>query len=178
MEQKEWEVVNGTKTLAFAIGAGLFFALLFCSEPGFIFIVDHANLLFHEAGHPLTGLFSTRLEPYGGTLGQLIFPCVLAVGFWRKGQPVPLAAAGIWFFENWLNIGRYMADARQQELPLVGGGVHDWNTIFTRWNLLQHDVQIAAAVKGIGWIGMAAACGWIFWRAWRDRHRSLDCVLN
>ena len=172
MEQHEWEVVTGTKLLAFAISAGLFFALLFCSEPGFIFMVDHANLLFHEAGHPLVGLFSDRLEPYGGTIGQLVFPCVLAVGFWRKGQPLSLAAAGIWFFENWLNIGRYMADARQQELPLVGGGVHDWSTIFTRWDLLQHDVQIAAVVKAIGWIGMAAACGWVLWRAWHDSHPS------
>jgi hypothetical protein len=150
---------------------GLFFLLLFCSEPGFIFLLDHANLLFHEAGHPLVGLFSTRLEPYGGTLGQLVFPCVLAVSFWRKGQTLGFAAAGIWFFENWLNIARYMADARRLELPLVGGGDHDWNTILARWGVLHLDTRIAAVVNAIGWLGILSACLWVGWRFWRDRSR-------
>jgi hypothetical protein len=169
MDQSEWEKVTGARLLAFFIGVGLFSVLLFCSEPGFIFVVDHANLLFHEAGHPFVGLFSERLEPYGGTIGQLVFPTVLAVSFWRKRQPIPLAASVIWFFENWLNIGRYMADARKQELPLVGGGDHDWNTIFSRWDVLPHDVQIATVVKTVGWLGMLAACAWVCWRAWQDR---------
>jgi hypothetical protein len=171
MEQKEWDLVTGPKLLAYVIGAGLFFVLLICSEPGFVFLVDHANLLFHEAGHPIVGLFSQRLETYGGTLGQLAFPVVLVISFWRKGQSVSLAGAVIWFFENWLNIARYMADARKLELPLVGGGDHDWNTIFMRWHVLQYDVQIAAAVKAVGWVGMLAACAWVFWRAWQDHHR-------
>ncbi len=169
MEQNEWEIVTGRKLVTFIIGAGLFYVLLFCSEPGFIFIVDHANLLFHEAGHPFVGLFSERLEPYGGTIGQLVFPCVLAISFWRKRQPISLAVSVIWFFENWLNIGRYMADARKQELPLVGGGDHDWNTIFTRWAVLQYDVRIATVVKTVGWLGMLAACAWVCWRVWQDR---------
>ena len=63
----------------------------------------------------------------------------------------------MWFFENWLNIARYMADARAQELPLVGGGDHDWANIFGRWGLLAHDTQIAAVVRAIGWGGMTAA---------------------
>jgi hypothetical protein len=172
MEQNEWDIVTGPKLLAFVFGAACFFILLLCSTPGFVFVVDHANLLFHEAGHPAVGLFSQRLEPYGGTLGQLVFPIVLAVSSWRKGQTLSLAAASIWFFENWLNIGRYMADARAMELPLVGGGDHDWNTIFARWGILQHDAQIASAVKALGWIGMAAACAWVLWRAWLDRASS------
>ncbi len=86
------------------------------------------------------------------------------MGFWRKGQVLSLAGAVIWFFENWLNIARYMADARRLELPLVGGGDHDWNTIFTRWNVLRYDDRIAAAVKTIGWL------------AWRDRQRSNEAA--
>ena len=40
---------------------------------------------------------------------------------------------------------------------------------FSRWDVLQHDVRIATAVKVLGWIGMLTACAWVFWRAWRDR---------
>lgn len=174
MKKTAWDIVTKPKLLAFAFGAGLLFALIFRSEPGFVFIVDHANLLFHEAGHPLIGLLSARLEPYGGTIGQLAFPAILAVTFWRKGQPLSLAGSVIWFFENWLNIARYMADARKLALPLVGGGDHDWNTILTRWGVLQHDTAIAAFVKAIGWTGIAAAGGWVLWRAWQDRHRACE----
>ncbi|HWW02653.1 MAG TPA: hypothetical protein VNZ64_23340 [Candidatus Acidoferrum sp.] len=174
MAQHEWEPVTKPKLVAFDLAMALFLVLLFRSEPGFVFLLDHANLLFHEAGHPLVGLFSWRLEPYGGTLGQLAFPCVLAVSFWRKGEPLGVAAGAIWFFENWFNIARYMADARTMALPLVGGGDHDWNTILSRWNLLPYDTRIAVTLKIIAWLGIASTCAWIFWRAWQDRRRPAE----
>ncbi len=172
MSGKEWETVTKQRLMWFTIGAGLFFVLLLKSERGFVFIVDHANLLFHEAGHVFIGFFSQRLETYGGTIGQLVFPVALAVSFWRKNQPLPVAAAMIWFFENWLNIARYMADARALQLPLVGGGDHDWNTILNRWDLLIYDTRIAAAVTAVGWIGMVAAYTWVWWRGYADHHRA------
>ncbi len=173
MERIEWNVVTKWKLTGFGLGVGLFFLLVLASEPGFVFIVDHANLLFHEAGHPIFGLFSQRLETYGGTIGQLVFPVVLAVSFWRKGQTLSFAGAWIWFFENWLNIARYLADARAQLLPLVGGGDHDWHRILTRWGLLEYDTTIAAALTKVGWLGMLAAGAWVGWRAWQDRNREL-----
>ena len=174
MVRREWEPVTRGRLLAFGAGLAVFFLILFRSEPGFMFLVDHANLLFHEAGHPAVGLFSTRLEPYGGTMGQLVFPIVLAVSFWRKGQALGVAAGCIWFFENWLNIARYMADARTLQLLLVGGGDHDWNTILFRWNLLQYDTTIAAVLRVVAWTGIAASCAWVGWRAWMDRGRSVE----
>lgn len=169
MNDNHWKKVTSSGLTGFAIGVGLFMLLVLKSEPGFVFLIDHANLLFHEAGHPFFGLFSTRLGVYGGTLGQLVFPVVLAVSFWRKGEVQSFSAAVIWFFENWLNIARYMADARTQELPLVGGGDHDWATILGRWNLMAHDTQIASMIQVIGWVGTAAACLWVVWRWWRGR---------
>lgn len=173
MDHDQAEVVTPKKLIGFAMGVGLFLVLVALSPRGFVFGVDHANLLFHEAGHVFVGFFSQRLEPYGGTLGQLVFPVALAVSFWRKGRKVAVAACWIWFFENWLNIARYMADARALELRLVGGGQHDWNTIFHRWNVLQYDTQIAAWVDAIGWVGMGVAGLWLAWQAWQDRRRAL-----
>lgn len=172
MDDCRWQKITGWHLAGFGLGLAVFAALLFASTPGFVFGLDHANLLFHEAGHPIIGLFSTRLEPYGGTIGQLVFPVVLAISFWRKGNALAFAASVIWFFENWLNIARYMADARALELPLVGGGDHDWNTIFTRWDVLKYDLDIAGTVKCLGWLGMVAAVLWVGWRWWRDRRRN------
>jgi hypothetical protein len=171
MNESRWEPVPARGLAGFGIGLAVFFGLVFTSESGFVFVVDHANLLFHEAGHPFVGLFSQRLEPYGGTIGQLVFPVVLAVSFWRKGLALSFAGSLIWFFENWLNIARYMADARALELPLLGGGDHDWNTIFSRWNVLAYDTQIAGAVRISAWTGMACVCAWVLWRTLQDRGR-------
>jgi len=173
MRSTEWDIVTRQRFAVFCVGLAVFLGLLLRSEPGFIFLLDHANLLFHEAGHPFFGLFSDRLMVYGGTLGQLVFPVVLAVSFWRKGESLGFVAAWIWFFENWLNIGRYMADARSQVLPLVGGGEHDWTEIFSRWHVLQYDIQIGAATKWIGWVGMLAAVAWFFWRFVTDGRRAI-----
>jgi hypothetical protein len=70
MDQNEWEPVTEGRLVGFAVGFGLFLLLLFRSEPGFVFFVDHANLLFHEAGHPLIGLVSARSSPTEGQSGN------------------------------------------------------------------------------------------------------------
>lgn len=178
MNSREWQAVTTPRLLAFAVGAGLFFVLLVLSEPGFVPIIDHANLLFHEAGHPILGLLVPRLEPYGGTLGQLAIPFILMLNFWQKRQTISVAACAIWFFENFLNIARYMADASAMQLPLVGGGDHDWNTIFSRWQVLHYDLQIAAVVRIIGWLGMLATCAWVCWRAYRNHRAVLAAKLQ
>ncbi len=66
---------------------------------------------------------------------------------------------------------RYLADARAQELQSVGGGDHDWSTIPTQWNLLQYDTRIAPLLKLARWLGIAATCAWVAWRALRDHCR-------
>jgi hypothetical protein len=100
---------------------------------------------------------------------QLVFPIVVAGSFWARREPVGFAAGGFWLCQNLWNIARYMADARAQELPLVGGGEHDWTEIFTRWSVLQADTTIAALVRALGWIGAVAALGWLTLRWYRDR---------
>lgn len=170
--RQEWEPVTTARLLGFGTGMCVFFWLVYHSEPGFIFLLDHANLLFHEAGHPLVGVVSRRLEPYGGTIGQLVFPCVLAASFWRKAEPLGVACAGVWFSENLFNIARYLADARSMELPLVGGGDHDWNTILGRWDLLRFDTQIAGGLKVCGWVGIALVCAWVSYRAWQTKRNN------
>ena len=83
--------------------------------------------------------------------------------FARRVEPVGMAMAVVWLGENLLNVARYMADARAQELPLVGGGEHDWTEIFLRWGVLAKDVKIAGFTR---WLGVALMVGAVFW-LWR-----------
>ena len=132
-------------------------------------LLDGANLLFHEFGHPFFGLFSDRLTVYGGTLAQFIFPAASAFSFWRARATVSFAMCVLWLFQNFFNIARYMADARAGELPLVGSGDHDWAEILLRWGWLQADTKLAAAVTVLGWIGIIACCIWLGRRWLSDR---------
>ena len=131
------------------------------SFDGFIFLLDHANLAFHEAGHVFFGILGPALGLYGGTLGQLVFPVVVTESFLRKGAPVSAALTLMWLFQNFLNISRYMADARAQRLPLVGGGDHDWFIILSRWGALSADTTLARTLSALAWLGMLATSFWI-----------------
>jgi hypothetical protein len=66
-----------------------------------------------------------------------------------------------------------MADARAQDLPLLAAGdpefvIHDWNYLFGKLGVLEHDIQIASAVRAIGWLGMLAVVIWLIWRGVND----------
>jgi hypothetical protein len=140
---------------------------------GYLAILDDFNLIVHEAGHPLFGIFGETAGLWGGTLLQLIVPLVVAAAFLHERAVLSFCFATLWFFENFLNIGRYMADARAQELPLVGGGEHDWTNIFTRLDVLDQDTAIAGVVETIGWIGMIAAVGYAI-VVWYQQQRRLE----
>jgi hypothetical protein len=56
------------------------------------------------------------------------------------------------------------------DLPLVTTGdpdfaEHDFHAIFTSLGVLDHDTQIAAVVRLIGWCGMVACVAWLAMRA-------------
>ena len=146
--------------LSVAAACALFAIVLF-DDDGFVPLLDHANLAFHEAGHLLFGVLGSTFGLYGGTLAQLVFPAVAVLSFWQRRQAVGFALSGVWLFENLLNIARYMADARAQILPLVGGGEHDWYHIFSRWGLLNRDTDIAFATQTLGWLGMIGCVLWL-----------------
>jgi len=166
----EWQPVGTPALAATSTGAALLCLVALRSEPGWIPLLDGVNLLFHEAGHPLFGIFGWEpLTILGGTLLQLLVPMLVAGSFWLRREAPGTAVAGIWGFENLLNIARYVADARAQALPLVGGGEHDWADLLGRWGLLTQDVALGQGLRALGWLGMAACWGWLAWRWHRSR---------
>lgn len=168
--ESEWQPVTSGTMVGVTVGCLLLWGVAWVAEPGWVPLLDGVNLLFHEAGHPLFGLFGWEpLTILGGTLMQLLVPLLVAGSFWVRRQAHGVAAAGVWAFENLLNIARYVADARSQLLPLVGGGEHDWTTLLGRWGLLAQDHAIGNGLRGLGWLGMLACWGWLGWRWYRSR---------
>ena len=69
-----------------------------------------------------------------------------------------------WVAQNLWNVAVYVQDARAEELPLVGGGEHDWNYLLGRLGLLQQDQLIGGGVRMVGillyaWSGIM---GWTY----------------
>ena len=167
--EEPWHPVPRASGIAATVGITLLALWMATADQGWLVILDGANLVFHEAGHPIFGIFGATLGLYGGTLGQLVFPAVVAgTGFVRRH--VVTAAVGIaWFGQNLVNIARYADDARAQELPLVGGGEHDWTAILMRWRALSSDHQVARVIRIVGYGLVLGAAAWSAWRTWRDR---------
>jgi len=160
-----WQPVGTPTLVGFSVGCLLFLALVLGSESGWVPLLDGVNLLFHEAGHPLFGLLGWEpLTILGGTFLQLLVPLLVLGSFWLRREVPGTAAAGIWACENVLNIARYVADARAQVLPLVGGGEHDWTALLGRWGLLAQDQAIARGLQALGWCGLLLCWGWVAWR--------------
>ena len=129
--------------------------------------LHRVNLVFHEFGHPAFSFFGQTLSILGGTLGQLLIPLVVMAAFWRQRDTLGCAVSGFWFFENFLDVAVYMADAQVLLLPLIGGlgsEAHDWRNLFTMWGVLGKTSMIAGTTQTLGWLGMFAAWVWLSWR--------------
>jgi len=161
----EWKPISRYAGIAWIVVYILFLIYAAADRSGFLF-VDYLNLMVHEGGHFFFSWFGYTITILGGTLGELIVPFLCAAYFFAHREPAGCAFCGFWFFENFPYIGAYMADARDQALPLVGSGDHDWAILFGQWGLLARDQQIGGTIRAIGWLGMIAVVCWLAWRTW------------
>ena len=174
--RQPWRPLSRPALIAWLVFYLLFLLYAWDARGGFL-IIDNANLIVHEAGHLLFSYLGYTLMIWGGTILQLFVPLALAAYFAYLRQPAATAFCGFFFFENFLYISVYMADARAQALPLVTVGdsdyvEHDWNYIFSSLGVLQHDLGIAAVVGFLGWTGMIATMGWLAWRAQQSNQQT------
>jgi hypothetical protein len=133
---------------------------------------DLVFIPIHEGGHLLFRIFGEWVMVAGGTFLQLFVPLALAVYFAFRRQISGTVFCAFFFFEQFLSIGIYMADARSQSLPLLTAGdsedvVHDWFYLFSHAGLLNHDTQIGAGFRLLGWIGMVATVAWFSGSRWK-----------
>ncbi len=135
--------------------------------------LDLVDLAFHEAGHPIFGLLGVHfITVLGGTLMQLLMPAAALLHFLKRGEKASAFACLGWFGQNFLGIGRYMGDARAQQLELIGSGEHDWTTLFETMGLLTHDVGIGQATQLLGCLIMALAAAGVWLELRRARAES------
>jgi hypothetical protein len=174
--ESDWDPIPRWALLAWS-GFYLLFLYQAARGNGLLLLMDGVFVPIHEGGHLLFRFFGEFLNIAGGTLLQLGVPIALAIYFLFQRQGQGVAFCMFFFFEQFLPIATYMADARAQDLPLltIGDGdyvIHDWNYLFGKLGVLPHDIQIATTVRFIGWIGMLSVASWLIWRGLSDASRS------
>jgi len=169
--EERWEPVP----LGAAIAWLVFYVVLIANAALHGTLFRWFDLVFvpiHEGGHLLFRYFGEWIMFAGGTFLQLFVPFALAVYFAFKRQLFGTAFCTFFFFEQFLPIGIYMADARCQCLEYVTVGdpelaEHDWFYLFSHAGVLDHDTQIGNIFRVLGWIGMLVTVAWFAWRSWR-----------
>lgn len=137
------------------------------------------NLGIHEGGHLLFRFVGEFICVAGGTLAQLAAPLIAMFIFFKQRDYFGISVGLGWLSTNLVNVGVYMADARDMILPLVtvgGGGEnqvvgHDWHYLFTKLGLLEQDKTIGLLTRGAGSVVMLAALAmgaWLMWEMFRS----------
>ena len=140
-----------------------YFVVVPYGEPGTLglpwFLVHSLNLLPHEAGHFFFRFFGEFMMIAGGSILQLLFPCIWAWIAFANDSRVGVQVCLVWLGQNWIDVAAYAADAQERAMPLLGGlGVeaHDWHNLLSRTGLLEQTPLVA---------GVLFACAFPVWAA-------------
>jgi hypothetical protein len=142
-------------TLALAV-----YGFIILRDPSQFRLVDNIDLAIHEAGHVFFGPFGESIGFLGGTLLQLIVPVTFFGYFLHRRNRYAASVLLWWVAQNLWNISVYVKDARAQELPLVGGGEHDWAYLLGTLGLLESDQAIGRVCVAAGVLCFAVSIAW------------------
>ena len=132
------------------------------SDGGVLAFIHLVDLVFHEAGHVIFGVFGRFLGILGGSLNQVLIPSICTGYFVWHRQPAAAAVMLFWVGESVTDVAIYVADGRDMALPLLAEGlIHDWNWILSELSLRNQARPIGITVFVIGIALMIAAVGWL-----------------
>lgn len=142
--------------------AWIFFVYLFISllqfkaeDPGNIILAGMylINFGIHEISHLVMMFFPPIFVAAAGSIGEIGFTLLLLYAALKQKAYFAACFATLWVMLGFISVGRYMADARTQLLPLIGPGEtvkHDWHFVFSELGWLEYDTLLGGAVQGVG----------------------------
>lgn len=114
----------------------------------------------HEVGHMLFMFAPPIVAALAGSVCEVFFPVLIVVAAVRGKSYWALVFGLLWVMMALMSVGNYMADARAQQMMLMGPSpdpIHDWNFIFGKLGWLQADVVLGTITKILG--GVVGAAG-------------------
>jgi hypothetical protein len=149
----------------------------FNATSGALRFIHGIDLVIHEAGHTFALILPRFFYILGGSALQVLLPAVCALTFLHQRQITSFAVALFWTGESITDVAIYMADAKRQALPLLGGdgSVHDWNYLLGQLHLLGWAPSLARLTFGVGILLITVALAIVAnetHRAWQRAMRS------
>ncbi len=137
--------------LSVAIIASLYF-FYYAYTPMEWHFIDGVNLLIHEAGHYVFLFFGEFMHILGGSLLQVLFPCVFVIHFYREHDYFSASLLLFWVGQNLITVSVYASDSIVMQLPLLGGDgtLHDWNALLNMTGLLRYTYSIGHGIYVAG----------------------------
>jgi len=138
-------------------------------------VIDVIFLAFHESSHWASIWMPRTLYVLAGSVGQVAIPLAIGVYLHVRGERLGIAVGLGWAGLSCAGVARYIADAPTEDLPLVGGTVHDWAYLLgpEGFGGMDHAARIASAVDAAGAWCVVAAVAWCIampvWAFARDR---------
>lgn len=117
------------------------------------------DLAIHEAGHAFGLILPPFFSILSGSALQVALPAACALLFLHQRHMTSFAVALFWTGESVTDVAIYMADARRQVRPLLGGheAFHDWNYLLGQLHLLAWAPAIGRLTFGVGILMIIAA---------------------
>lgn len=127
------------------------------------FLINWAGFFIHEGGHFFMSWSTEFMHIFGGTMFEAGVPFALCLWFLVVRCYRCFALGLVWLSQAWFSIALYAGDAQDMVLELVGGGgnkqAHDWRSIFSILDVLEHTDTIASAIYSAGVITSVMAIG-------------------
>jgi hypothetical protein len=107
----------------------------------------------HEASHVVTSFLPPIICAASGSLFEMTFTWLLVYAALKARSYFAAIFSLLWVALSMTSAGNYMADARAQQMQLIGLGSdpkHDWNFVFGQLGWLNADAFIGGTVRVIG----------------------------
>jgi len=141
------------------VGLIAIYGVVCAVNPSTYRFLDRVDLVFHEAGHVIFGLFGEFIGILGGSLMQVLIPAIVVAYFFMHRQPYSAAVTLFWVAQSLFNASVYAKDARARVLPLLGGEdtFHDWNHLLGKLGLLRWDQAVGSLIYVTGLLALAVS---------------------
>lgn len=109
----------------------------------------------HEVGHIVFMFAPPIVAALAGSVCEVLFPVLVVVAAVRAKSYWAVVFGLLWVMMALMSVGNYMADARAQQMMLMGPSpdpIHDWNFIFGELGWLEADVVLGTITKVVGGI--------------------------
>jgi hypothetical protein len=160
------QIIRATR-IAFALFAAWYVGRPVLDPFDYVILRD-IILATHEAGHVLFLPFGEFLMVLGGSVFQVLLPCVFVGYFARRGDWYAASIVLFWVAFSLTDLGMYIGDARARQLPLLSGDptTHDWTFLLVQTGLLEHDRTIAGMVRALGVVLYCVALAAALYNGW------------